>query len=512
MGLLIKRRQAIGLAVIVAVVGGALACALALGAIPSAPQAPPPARISLAVPAAAVPGDAVPATGKVVGATAGSRVQLQAREARAWHPLGAATVRKGRFGLSFAMPAGHGLEVRAVLLEGKRTAAFSVTKHLAVRAAEPAVQSAAPSAPTGSTAAGSPVTAGSPPVAEPPATGGEEPPPTGGEEPPPVTEPPPTTNAYWGAWIGSQLTGEEAPWDMSAVTAFEEKAGKAPSLIEFGSPFADCYSSPCSYYSFPYTPFESIRARGAIPFLSWSSQSLPSTIEEPDFQLSDVAAGDYDGYVREFAEAAAAWGHPFFLRFDWEMNGNWFPWGAGVNDNTAADYVAAWRHVHQIFTEVGATNASWVWCPYVNPNSTLPDMASFYPGDGYVDWTCLDGYNWGPSAKPARTWRSFSYLFGPSYRQITETIAPAKPMLVGETASSEVGGSKAGWITNAFTALPQEFPRIQGLIWFEKEDDEMDWPIETSSTATAAFAKGIAGPRYLANSFGGLGASPIPAP
>ena len=235
-------------------------------------------------------------------------------------------------------------------------------------------------------------------------------------------------------------------------------------------------------------------------------------MEEPEYQLADIASGDYDSYIREFAEAAAAWGHPFFLRFDWEMNGTWFPWGATVNGNTPADYVAAWRHVHQVFAAAGATNASWVWCPYVNPNSTLTDMASLYPGDEYVDWTCLDGYNWGPSAKPARKWRSFSYLFGPSYRQITESIAPTKPLLVGETASSEVGGSKEEWIAQAFAALPVEFPRIQGLIWFDKYDDEMDWPLETSPGAESAFAAGIADPRYLANSFGGLDASPIPPP
>ena len=299
---------------------------------------------------------------------------------------------------------------------------------------------------------------------------------------------------------------------MNAVTDFETETGKAPSLIEFSSPFSDCSQSPCSYYSFPLTPFEDIRDRGAIPFFSWSSQSLPSAVEEPEYQLADIAAGDYDSYIREFAEAAAAWGHPFFLRFDWEMNGTWFPWGATVNGNTPADYVAAWRHVHDVFAPAGATNASWVWCPYVNPNSTLTDMASLYPGDEYVDWTCLDGYNWGPSAKPARKWRSFSYLFGPSYRQITESIAPTKPLLVGETASSEVGGSKEEWIAQAFAALPVEFPRIQGLIWFDKYDDEMDWPLETSPGAESAFAAGIADPRYLANSFGGLDASPIPPP
>jgi hypothetical protein len=299
---------------------------------------------------------------------------------------------------------------------------------------------------------------------------------------------------------------------MDAVTDFEAEARKAPSLIEFGSPFANCSSTPCSFYTFPDTPFESIRARGAIPFLSWSSQSLPRQIEEPDFQLSDVAAGDYDTYIREFAEAAAAWGHPFFLRFDWEMNGDWFPWGVEANGNNAAAYVAAWQHVHDIFTKVGATNASWVWCPNVDPSHELHELASLYPGDEYVDWTCLDGYNWGRSTKPLRHWRSFSYLFGPSYRLISETIAPSKPMLVGETASSEIGGSKPEWIEAMFEALAREFPRIQGLIWFEKEEGGMDWPIETSKASTEAFASGIGSPRFLSNSFSSLKSSPIPPP
>ena len=69
-----------------------------------------------------------------------------------------------------------------------------------------------------------------------------------------------------------------------------------------------------------------IRSHGSIPFYSWASQSIPSSKEEPDFQLSDVIAGTYDSYIREFATAAKNWGHPFFLRFNWEMNGRWFPW------------------------------------------------------------------------------------------------------------------------------------------------------------------------------------------
>ena len=186
---------------------------------------------------------------------------------------------------------------------------------------------------------------------------------------------------YWGAWIGSQITGAEAPWDMRAVSRFELEAGKPVSVIQFSAPFADCSHTPCSFYAFPAAAMEKVRRHGAIPFFSWASQSTPSEIEEPHFRLASVIDGTYDPFIRSFAEAAKTWGHPFFLRFNWEMNGFWFPWSEGVNGNKAGEYVAAWRHVHDIFTSIGATNATWVWCPYVDPEDGLRDLASLYPGN-----------------------------------------------------------------------------------------------------------------------------------
>jgi hypothetical protein len=318
--------------------------------------------------------------------------------------------------------------------------------------------------------------------------------------------------AYWGAQIGSQLTGTQAPWDMNAVTQFEGLAAKPLSMVHFASPFADCSTSPCNFYPFPTTPMNNIRAHGAIPFFSWSSQSIPGSLNEPDFQLSDVIAGTYDSYIQSFATAAKGWGKPFFLRFNWEMNGNWFPWSEGVNGNQPGEYVAAWRHVHDIFTSVGATNATWVWCPFVS-TSGGQNLSSLYPGNAYVDWTCLDGFNWGTGPNsPTHVWRSFDFLYNPLYHQIVDTIAPSKPMVIGEVASSEIGGSKAGWIHNMFAALPVSYPKIRGLLWFEKYDGGMDWPIETSSTATSTFSKGIRSNSYVANRYAGITASPISPP
>ncbi len=254
---------------------------------------------------------------------------------------------------------------------------------------------------------------------------------------------------------------------------------------------------------------EAIRAHGSMPFFSWASSATPGSLDQPDFQLSDVIEGHHDAYIREFAEAAKAWGHPFFLRFNWEMNGNWFGWDEGVNGNQAGEYVAAWRHVHDIFTQVGATNATWVWCPNVDPENKLHDLASLYPGDAYVDWTGLDGYNWGTNpARPDR-WRSFDDLFKSTYDRITETIAPGKPLIISEVGCSEYGGSKAAWIADALESARTNYPLLRGLLWFEKYDDGMDWPIETSSSSAAAFAQGIQSPSYLGNTFASIGPGAI---
>jgi hypothetical protein len=315
---------------------------------------------------------------------------------------------------------------------------------------------------------------------------------------------------YWGATIGDQLTGDQAPWDMSAVSKFESIAGKGLSLVNFFSPFANCSGSKCSFYKFPTEPMEDIREHGSIPVFSWSSQSIPSSLDEPDFQLSDVIAGNYDSYIREFAEDARDWGHPFFLRYDWEMNGNWFPWSEGVNGNQSGEFVTAWRHVHDIFSAVGASNVTWVWCPNVDPGNKLQSsVASNYPGSEYVDWTGLDGYNWGPSKGG---WTSFSHLYSSTYHELTDTVAPGKPLLIGEMGSTEKGGSKASWISEALAEIPTAFPNVRAMLWFDTFDDGMDWPIETSSSAGSAFASGIGAPAYQGNSYANLPAAAIAPP
>jgi hypothetical protein len=60
--------------------------------------------------------------------------------------------------------------------------------------------------------------------------------------------------------------------------------------------------------------------------------------------------------------------------------------------------------------------------------------------------------------------------------------------------------------------VPTAYPKIRGLLYFEKYDSNMDWPIETSSSASSAFKAGIGSSAYTTNQYGALGFGPIGPP
>ena len=192
------------------------------------------------------------------------------------------------------------------------------------------------------------------------------------------------------------------------------------------------------------------------------------------------------------------------------MNGQWFPWGEEAADRPDL-FVKSWQRFHSIAEEAGATNITWVWCPNVLFEGST-SLASLYPGDAYVDWTCMDGYNRGTKLGEGSgdSWKSFSSLFKTTYSELLK-MAPSKPIMIAETASTESGGSKASWIEDAFgTQLPSKFPSIKAVAWFNWniEDEKLkviwDWQIESSSAAENAFANIISSPYYAANEFESL--------
>jgi hypothetical protein len=452
--------------------------------------------ISFRAPAEAAAGTRVVAQGRITGLDGHATVQAQLLSGGHWRTVSRQATEEGRFRMRLLLPSGDTTATLrgTIVVAGKRVATSSRSL---VRLAATAPPAAAASSPVGEAASAGPPAAAAADAPIPP----PEP-----ESVPPGPEPPiePSSSIYWGGWVDPGSSEQPAPVEPAAIQQFETIAGKRPSILESYSAFFQCPNgsgAACGReYAFPEAQLEAIRQRGAVPLFSWASESSSGEREQSRYQLADVAAGKWDAYIRSWAKAAREWGHPFFLRFDWEMNGNWFPWGQGVNGNEPGQYVAAWKHVHDVFSAVGASNATWVWCPFVSPKVT--PALGLYPGDEYVDWTCLDGYN----NTLTTAWRGFSQIFRPSYEEIT-TMAPSKPMLIAEVASSEAGApagdSKASWIAAMLAALPSEFPAVHGLLWFNYEEGGKGWPLETSAAAAQAFATGIADPHYLAGSSSG---------
>jgi beta-mannanase len=163
------------------------------------------------------------------------------------------------------------------------------------------------------------------------------------------------------------------------------------------------------------------------------------------------------------------------------MNLSGSAWGPGHGGNTPQAFVAAWRHVVTIFRDEHATNVEWVWSPNVYCSGSCP-FTSFYPGDSWVDWAALDGYNYASLSNDP--WQTFAQIFGPSYQILTHLSD--KPVMIGETSSAEAGGSKAQWITGMTQALASEFPRVRAIVWFQRVK-ETDWRVDSSPQSLDAF-------------------------
>lgn len=279
--------------------------------------------------------------------------------------------------------------------------------------------------------------------------------------------------------LGAYVPG--SPWDGgTALDAYNALVGYKAAVVNW-------------YEDWPSTGFSSsnftvVASRGEMPLLSWNPCHSGLTIGGnpcSDALIAGTASGGVgvaDTYLHQFARAAAVWGKPFYLRFAWEMNGTWSPYGVGVNGNTAADYIAMWRHVHAIFAAEGAADVRWLWCPNVLGGAS--DFSSMYPGDAYVDDVGLDGYNWGTS-QTWSMWTSFATIFGASYNELTAMTS--KPVIIAETASSEIGGDKASWITEGFLSdVPARFPRVKAIVWFDA-NKETDWRVNSSASSLTAY-------------------------
>ena len=281
----------------------------------------------------------------------------------------------------------------------------------------------------------------------------------------------PLARNWWKAW---------QPSDLSTVDTFEREAGKPAAIVMW---YADWQHNPLPSTS----QLNATERRGSTPEITWEPWDASKGLykSQPRYRLSNIIDGKFDPYIRAWAKSLAAWKHPVLLRFAQEMDGNWFPWDDYANSNHPGQFVQAWRHVHDIFQQAGATNVKWVWSP------AFARSTAQFPGTAYVNVTATTCQNGG---RPlfARGWQTFAQGCGNAIDRL-HTLEPGLPIQLAETATAEQGGNKAHWIGNMWSYLAAR-PYVTSLIWFNLVK-EANWRIDSTPSAERAFAAGARSPR-----------------
>jgi hypothetical protein len=265
----------------------------------------------------------------------------------------------------------------------------------------------------------------------------------------------------WGAYVG---------WQETALTDFENLVGSQAKhravFIHWGN------EKNFPTYLKPY-----VKDKGKTLVVFWEATNYNlGTVNQTGYSYDAILNGNFDAYIAQFASDAKAYGGEVILVPFSEMNGNWFPWSITQNGNSAQKHIDAWRKIREAFR--GATNVKFGWAPN---HDAVPDTAEnqfekFYPGDAYVDYVGLDGFNFN------NPWMTFDQIFGKS---LAKMKLYKKPIYIFSFASAQ-GTQKGAWITDALNVQIPKHPEIKGWIWFN-EDKERDWRINSDATALTAF-------------------------
>ena len=68
-------------------------------------------------------------------------------------------------------------------------------------------------------------------------------------------------------------------------------------------------------------------------------------------------------------------------------------------------------------------NVKWIWTTNVTNHGEGATLTGNYPGDEYVDYISIDGYNWGKSQSWS-SWKSFAQVFDDAYKALANIDKP----------------------------------------------------------------------------------------
>jgi hypothetical protein len=271
---------------------------------------------------------------------------------------------------------------------------------------------------------------------------------------------PPATGAWLGAWVRPARYRAR----VLAVEAFQAQIGRPITIVHDYHPWASFFPNGLDRWA--------VRT-GHVLLLSWAGTDTRA-----------IVAGRYDGLIRTRAEALRRLGGRILLEWRWEMDRPDLSRQVG----SPAAFIAAWRHIHRIFTQVGAGDIGWVWCPTAY-GFGVGRAAAYYPGDAWVDWVCVDAYPRG-------------------YRSLADVLRPflewarghPKPAMVGEfgvPAGSD--GQQARWLAQ-LPAAARRMRSVRAYVYFDSTGSAL-----APGGSLRAFGRLAANPFFARNAAGVAG-------
>ncbi len=231
--------------------------------------------------------------------------------------------------------------------------------------------------------------------------------------------------------------GTEDSVTLKRITDFENLVAKNIAWVTFADNWV-------GGISFPKDEVELIWNSGHLPYIkmmAFSTHEYSNGGMDSIYDLVSIASGKFDDDLRKWADDAKESGVPMLVCFGVEVNGKWFPWNGKWNGGAAkgpSNFISAYRHVVDVFRQQGANNISWVYHVNAtsNPDEPWNSIASYYPGDKYVDWIGVSVYGAQSNKEARQYWERFREIMDVAYPKLT-ALSANKPICVSEFGVTE---------------------------------------------------------------------------
>ena len=181
-------------------------------------------------------------------------------------------------------------------------------------------------------------------------------------------------------------------------------------------------------------------------------------------KCKEISEGLYDNDILFLIGRLKKLKNPVFLRIGYECNDP-------THSYNPRDYIAAWKHIVNLFRKNNTTNVAFVWNCCTAFTRNIKELMEYYPGDQYVNWFSDDLFGV----------RHFTEVNNP--RIITKDLLKEaelhkKPVMIGECSPAGIGvdagiESWEGWFVPFFKWI-EDHPIIKAVCYISW-DWGKDW-------------------------------------